>query len=187
MYVLRKYHYRFIRNFSYFSDYFCHECCSMFENQEKLKEHQRELKHGTKRKRKLQKAYLCGYNGCNKRFDGLKALNRHKKTHCRTRYKSKQGLKTHHDGMRSFGICKICSKKFSDSSALRKHIKYIHFEGVRKRSFVCRICKQTFERKYCLQNHWKVHEKNRKIYQCELCKSKFNTKFNWQKHQRIYH
>merc|ERR1712173_410910 len=66
-------------------------------------------------------------------------------------------------------LCKFCNKHFKDSGALRKHVKYAHFEGDQCRPFVCKVCNKGFARKYCLQSHWKTHAKNRTTYQCQRC------------------
>merc|ERR1712173_251874 len=79
-------------------------------------------------------------------------------------------------------ICKFCNKHFKDTGAMRKHIKYVHFEGDQYRPFVCKQCNKCFARKYCLQMHWKTHAQNREIYKCQQCESKFCSDANRRKH-----
>eukprot|EP01084_Bolivina_argentea_P193147 331419_1 len=108
--------------------------------------------------------YVCNYNGCNKIFNRLGLLNNHKKIHlklykclhCNKKFGAKKDLKIHeriHTGERP-EICKMCLKCFKDPSALRKHIKYIHFK---KKLFICKKCKKTFARKNSLQMHYATH------------------------------
>ena len=170
------------------SDYFCHECCAIFSNREHLNEHKKEFKHHrmirkfgtdnnakTRKKKKIKKKHRCQH-------DELEPLNRHKMRHLG---KKNVGMAVNRN--KKSDICCFCKISFCDSDALRKHKKFIQFQGVQCRSFVCRKCNKSFARKYCLQTHWKVHTQNEKIYRCKDCDSSFSSKSNYSKHQRVYH
>ena len=51
--------------------------------------------------------------------------------------------------------------------------------------FKCKICSQTFTRKYNLDNHERIHT-GEKPYQCDICKKSFAQKSNFVKHKKIH-
>eukprot|EP01083_Nonionella_stella_P186357 681944_1 len=195
------------------TDWFCHECCTVFYNRDELNTHKKALKHHkqirkhvvkpskrtrmTMKQNKQRKHYFCEHNGCHKAFDRLEYFNKHQKTHfkpfmcslCHYRGSSKNDLIIHqrtHSNKRT-EKCTFCGNAFKDPAALRKHIKYIHFSGVQCKPFVCRKCKKSFARKESLQIHWVTHGKNKTMFPCDQCESTFTLKSNYTKHKRLYH
>uniref|UniRef100_A0A8D8XJN9 Zinc finger protein 710 n=1 Tax=Cacopsylla melanoneura TaxID=428564 RepID=A0A8D8XJN9_9HEMI len=83
---------------------------------------------------------------------------------CESSYKLKGDFKTHllkHKGVRH--MCHLCSKPFTEKSALRQHVVQIHV-GIRHD---CNLCWKSFSCKAYLKKHKLLHE--RKAHQCHLC------------------
>merc|ERR1712154_551874 len=135
----------------------------MFLNREELNEHKTQFKHH---------AMIRRYPSSTRRQ--MKGKEKHKKAKIikKTKYKFiKKKMKSVRDRNLK-KICKFCQKQFADSCALRKHEKYIHFEGVQSRPFVCKKCNKCFARKYSLETHWKMHAKNQNNKQNQARKRK---------------
>jgi len=150
--------------------------------------------------------FICGHNGCTKRYSELKRLNEHRKQHYRRhrctvngcdrafgrRFDLKEHIKCHHSDDREMEKCSFCTKKFLTKRLLRKHIKMAH--DATRMQFACRMCKKRFNRKSALQQHWSTHQDcgGRKTLQCEHCESRgilktFRQRYNLLKHVRKYH
>ncbi|KAL3863197.1 hypothetical protein ACJMK2_004963 [Sinanodonta woodiana] len=108
------------------------------------------------------KSFQCSV--CEKSFAKVKYLNLHKKRHIP-------------DDDRAFK-CPKCSKGFSRSSELERHIN-IHSNN---RQFVCDICQQSFIQKGHLMTHKLTHT-GEKPYQCKYCNQGFTTGSNRKIHE----
>jgi len=114
----------------------CPHCKKYFEDQAALKKHIRS--HGEKR-------YVCGINGCDKKFIDSSKLGRHRLVHtkerplecpypnCGKRFGLKHNWKTHlrvHTGERPFQ-CNWpgCSKTFTQDANLKSHRLKVHLKG----------------------------------------------------------
>ena len=79
---------------------------------------------------------------------------------------------------------KFCSKSFSESGNLKKHIYRIH-EG--HKYYKCRSCGKSFSEEGCLKKHiYRIHE-GHKDYKCELCGKSFSKAKILKKHIRTVH
>ena len=145
--------------------------------------------------------FKCNFDGCGKEFDQLRQYTRHKKTHlnfyqcniCFQSYSSRAYLKIHsriHFNNKC-EICQYCNKKFSDPSSRRKHIKYYHLDGIKKKQeFHCHLCKKILKTKDGLKIHIMTHSngKDRVKYKCDKCPHEtFSTKSNLMRHKRKFH
>jgi len=77
--------------------------------------------------------------------------------------------------------CAICSKIFTDSSGLRRHMQ-IH-SG--QKNYQCAVCKKSFVRKSGLDSHQIIHTGVR-AYQCSVCPKQFTHKSNLGKHMKLH-
>ena len=182
---------------------------------QKLYDHHNRTWHAIKRREDMQRAkerereraltekksFRCDHGGCNKTFSRYGLWNKHRKTHfkryrchfveigCTQSFATKSGRRFHeriHEKDKC-EVCEFCCKVFTDPSALRKHIKYVH-EKSEVKPFSCKHCKRRFARKESLQKHWKTHSKgDRKQFECGLCGSGYVTKSNLEKHKRLFH
>ena len=136
--------------------------------------------------------YFCDFKGCNKIFEKKSILNKHKKVHiksyrcsftsigCTQCFSTKKDKKVHERIHRNqkCEVCRFCCKAFTDPAALRKHIKYIHEDGIGCTPFVCKECRKQFKRKDSLQKHWQTHSKRRRtIKHCFLFHVKYDIYF----------
>ena len=77
--------------------------------------------------------------------------------------------------------CDVCDEIFARKSIMLKH-KRCH-KSVLPGQFDCSECEKTFQEKWKLDAHVKVHEK----FACEKCEKKFNSKDIKEKHVKIAH
>ena len=146
----------------------------------------------------IPKIYVCEHSGCNKIFSRKSIFNKHLRVHiksyqcsqCTQCFASSLDRRVHeriHSNQRS-EVCPFCCKGFTDPAALRKHIKYIHCDGVTAKAFVCKHCQKQFSRKDSLQKHWQTHSKKEENrFKCDECNSTFSLKLNYLKHKRLFH
>ncbi|CAG9768491.1 unnamed protein product [Ceutorhynchus assimilis] len=91
-------------------------------------------------------------NQCNKKFDAVKVLQRHIKTHMVSK---------------KFA-CRYCRKAYTESAALAKHIRSVHFKLPTDKKHACQYCGQKFvDNKYRL-----IHERKHTgemPLQCSVC------------------
>ncbi|XP_055956256.1 uncharacterized protein LOC126816854 isoform X5 [Patella vulgata] len=77
--------------------------------------------------------------------------------------------------------CDICSKSFTTSSSLQKHIR-IHTS---EKPYRCGVCSKSFTTSGSLQKHIRIHT-SEKRYKCNVCSKSFTTISSLQKHIRIH-
>ncbi|XP_042909805.1 ras-responsive element-binding protein 1 isoform X2 [Parasteatoda tepidariorum] len=87
--------------------------------------------------------------------------------------------------METHGVfsCKICSQRFKNSSALKRHTK-LHVQ--RGSNYSCHICSYVSVDKSTLIRHLRTHNGERP-FQCVICKYAFTTKANCERHVRKRH
>lgn len=156
--------------------------------------------------RKPRKENLC--NVCNKKLRSKYHLKLHMTVHtgeknyicgvCGNGYQQKWNLITHvarvHTKEKPFK-CNECGKAFGYSSHFKRHVK-IHFlekikasETVKKRIMnphPCTICEKSFETKYRLSLHQRIHTGSRPFV-CEKCGKTFTTKRLCRTHLKKLH
>jgi len=77
--------------------------------------------------------------------------------------------------------CKVCDKKFSESSKLQIHERRFHSN---KKPFTCTICNKPFVESSPLKRHLMTHT-GEKPFPCKYCDKKFSQLSNAQQHERI--
>jgi uncharacterized Zn-finger protein len=111
----------------------------------------------------ITQIYSCEI--CNKTFNKMKNLNKHKKLHgtktykcdkCENCYSRSDHLRRHmtsHDDNKTPYACDKCIQQFSNKSHLNRHIKNIH--GERKIVYKCeeKECEMSFDKKSKLSKH----------------------------------
>lgn len=189
----------------------CSTCFVIFGDRKSLLIHQDDHRHGSLMKRYRKKTnfvpitpldvqFKCTVKGCDKSFDRMFELNRHRLRHSKP-FKCRKGCakafgsdwdrriheRTHSRNGRE--VCKICKLEFADPAALRKHVMTVHHDGSVLKPFACRICHKRFARKFCLQSHSKVHDngESRKKFICEHCGMCTVSKRNLSRHLKKYH
>lgn len=116
----------------------CASCGKLFSSNRNLREHQR-IHTG-------EKPYACDYENCSEVFTHIWSLKVHKRKHV---------------GEQPFSCPWCTNKKFWQKSNLKKHLES-HEADI---PFRCTVCDQQFTRKFCLNQHLKVHNRGgNKIY-----------------------
>ena len=77
--------------------------------------------------------------------------------------------------------CPVCTRVFSNPSALSKHLEVHSHE----KPHTCHICGKSFGRKGVLKRHLVTHS-NQKPYHCELCGKGFTQKGSVVKHMVVH-
>lgn len=86
--------------------------------------------------------------------------------------------------------CDVCSKAFTESSTLRKHM-LVH--NPNPPQFQCNDCGRTFSRKINLNEHMKTHYRNKgeplegdDLHECMVCLKVIRNASNFKKHMKIH-
>ena len=81
-------------------------------------------------------------------------------------------------------LCVTCSKVFSTTSNLNRHIKTVH---LKERSFNCPHCVKLFNLKQNLERHIKTVHLNERNYKCPHCDKAFGQNSDLQSHVNAIH
>ena len=87
-----------------------------------------------------------------------------------------------HTGERPYS-CKICSRSFSHSTALKLHLRMHTGE----KPHTCKLCKKSFAQLPHLKKHMLCVHNTDKPYYCERCKEFFKIKTEYQEHVEKNH
>lgn len=79
--------------------------------------------------------------------------------------------------------CPQCDKVAHTAVALRRHIYYMHENGVNCK---CSVCGKTFKKSKILREHMALHTGDT-LYKCAWCPKTFNSSANMGVHRRKYH
>ena len=83
--------------------------------------------------------------------------------------------------------CKICDKKYSYASSLRKHIRISHRARAGRPLHLCGTCGRGYTEKHRLNSHVKTHDGQRERYPCDLCNKDFSQRNNLARHMQRKH
>ncbi|CAG9574899.1 unnamed protein product [Danaus chrysippus] len=170
-------------------EYKCEDCDKVFDNEEKLKEHQKRshLGHNKRNKCLICEERFVDYwkkvehmveihgappvvlkcQACDRTFRNQRALSRHtKKDHLMER-KNK---------------CPECDMRFFSKSSLQRHMA--KHTGLRQ--FSCDVCFKSYGRKNTLREHMRIHADDRR-FACIHCGQAFVQKCSWRSHMRSKH
>ncbi|XP_063371433.1 zinc finger protein 83-like [Cydia amplana] len=167
----------------------CETCQRVFNNDLKLKEHEKSVHLGFNKRNK------CDY--CDERFNGTIAKNIHMvNVHgkpaieircpaCEKAFKSHKYLAIH---KRTFHMmekrhkCSECDKMFFSTPEVKNHM----LTHTGQRDFHCVICNKSYGRKSTLREHMRIHADDRR-FKCEYCEMTFVQKCSWRGHMRSKH
>lgn len=133
---------------------------------------------------------------CEKVFDDLRKLQKHKKIHCdgemcplcfryfrsEVRLKSHNCLKSENCEVQQFFQCTLCDKSFARSHSLKMHQRSVHEKVINHR---CEICDKGFYRLYDKIHHLRVHT-NERPYKCDICTFTCRTGSILHEHKRVH-
>jgi C2H2-type zinc finger/zinc-finger C2H2-type len=80
--------------------------------------------------------------------------------------------------------CKICSRKFTTTNFLKRHVQTVH---ERRRSFQCDICGGMFATDIKLRRHVDEMHLNIRPFQCSICEKTFVNNFALRRHMEVVH
>ena len=121
-------------------------------------------------------SYVCDL--CDKGFEQVGQLNRHKKVHgeltsfncfCSKIFLSQKALDDHsvsHNTDKAFK-CSLCQKKFLRKNELKSHIARAHAE-VKVKHVSCSDCDKTFSKQSQANKHKAIHTKG-ELVTCQEC------------------
>ncbi|XP_061725787.1 zinc finger protein 583-like [Cydia pomonella] len=167
----------------------CEKCKRIFDNDAKLKVHERSVHQGFNKRNK------CDF--CEERFVGYIAKKAHMiKVHglpeiqvkcpaCEKTFKNHKYLAIH---KRTFHMmekrhkCTECDKMFFSTHEVKQHM----LTHTGQRDFQCIICSKSYGRKSTLREHMRIHADDRR-FKCEHCGIAFVQKCSWRGHMRSKH
>lgn len=129
----------------------CMECKKKFSNNDSLKRHMNVM-------HKKIESYQCKI--CEEKFVSREISKKHLK-------------RVHDDGLKLTRTCGVCQIEFKIAQSFFDHIK------THKDSFICKLCGDTFQDKFKLEDHQKVHRKIDDKYKniiCDHCPLRFTIK-----------
>ncbi|GIY64181.1 zinc finger protein 26 [Caerostris extrusa] len=103
---------------------------------------------------------------------------------CSSRWSSFKKYKVHFLSLHQdvqFNACHICTKQFSKSSKVKRHL-LIHFK---EKKYTCDACFKTFSTQSTKNRHMKVHTGVTRLA-CSQCPETFNTKTDLKKHTLLH-
>jgi len=174
----------------------CEECGFIFQNKSNLRYHVTTI-HGNAPYR-----HFCDI--CNKGFDRLLVLNKHKETHlplaerttmeqcpfCEKQLSSKGSLQSHlklHLGEEHARLqCDFCVETYATLGALQKHKRLKHSQGSVMR-FKCDQCHKSYATSSGLKEHIVVKHMPDISFACTLCGKILATKTNLRLHKIYVH
>lgn len=80
--------------------------------------------------------------------------------------------------------CQYCSKKFSATVALVKHINQLHKNH---HNYKCYDCARAFPTKALLEIHKPIHDTEEKRFVCDICDERFRTRYQIKEHIETTH
>lgn len=80
--------------------------------------------------------------------------------------------------------CNECSKKFTTTLSLERHLNA--HNRAKKSKHSCKICFMSFGYKSSLSDHHVKHHIALKVFTCKICKAEFSWEENFKKHQRTH-
>jgi uncharacterized Zn-finger protein len=142
------------------------------------------------------KKYMCTFKGCTKSFNFPSWLRNHIVGHenerrytcniCDKKFNQETILKRHkkiHQGKKF--ICLTCNIEFNRSSNLKRHKTLkIHTDNVK---YNCRYCKQIFNIKRKLHQHYSKDHSLAKPFQCNACDKSYTAESSMKMHYKNTH
>ena len=106
------------------------------------------------------------------------------------KYSGEPELELHHEAITLTAVpdghkCKLCDKKYSYASNLRKHVRKYHRARAGRPPHLCGKCGRGYTEKHRLNSHVKTHDGKR--FPCDLCNEDFAQKCNLARHIKRKH
>lgn len=173
--------------------YQCDPCGKRYAKLDQLRSHMR--CHLSEETKQTMKNYIC--NECGQFFLTEAVLKSHIKythlrqgyicVHCARHFKSKFDYHLHRRNMHgeegpSREQCPLCQKWYSNSKALRGHIRTYH---ERTAPIICKICGMETTSKQGLYGHMRMKHKER-AYHCDFCPKSFQTPCRLKEHRATH-
>ena len=158
----------------------CDECNESFKSKKSLIFHKDTIH---------SKTWIC--QKCNKCFKTEKSLSTHKQfckncDECNELLTSKKAFILHMDSIHSkTWNCEKCDRDLKDYKSYLIHLKRTHGNG--KRTFLCKICKNTTMTKGGLERHIKILHYGVLMYKCDSCEKSFKYSQDLKLHTNIIH
>ena len=98
----------------------------------------------------------------------------------------KDHIATVHEKQRNYR-CEICSKSYTQRSALHKHNRAIHEKSTESTTYPCKNCNKVYTSKGALYTHVKQFHENVKNHECDVCHKGFFFKSQLTLHVKFIH